>query len=453
MAFLYPSLKSPHVGRMMDALDQVGLRTYAPRARTFLECGEATAVLGVFAQIFGRPAPGDFGGEDYRNYYGWLSAAEANGRQLMHEDSRLARFVADRRAELRRAVSDYAVLKVLAERNGWGLSEPYQPAVMKRDLANAVGLSDVARRTLVRKTFDDLVARREVEGRPFPLNYVIKRATSIDWSLLDLFYRCCGFRHFIELFAAAQRVEDPDEGPVCNLGLVSQYLSRFMDQRVPIITGALLTDDLFIRLFFGSYLYALFKRGESEYEDAEDPFPKGRIPFLTIHQAKGLEFPVVVLGNLRKDDKGPQPVETMVRPLLPEDRDSEPLDRLAKFDIMRMYYVALSRAQNLLVLVHFRGRGQRTNPEFRPLLEDSATRIPDFDVRTLPAPKPTAEAVPRSYSYTGDFLAYKRCPRQYLIFRKFDFAPSRYQTMLFGSLVHRTLDDLHQFLISRRATA
>jgi hypothetical protein len=26
------------------------------------------------------------------------------------------------------------------------------------------------------------------------------------------------------------------------------------------------------------------------------------------------------------------------------------------------------------------------------------------------------------------------------------------QTMLFGSLVHRTLDDLHQFLIHRRST-
>jgi DNA helicase-2/ATP-dependent DNA helicase PcrA len=453
IAFLYPSLKSPHVDRMIRALDQVGLRVYAPRARTFLECDEATAMLGVFAQIFGWLEQGDFGGDDYLRYRGWLSAAYVGGRELMDDDPRLARFVADRREDLRRASADFATLVGLAKRRGWDLTAPYKPATMKRELANALGLSDGAKRTLVRKAFDDLVARRELEARPLPLDYVIKRATSIDWSLLDLFYRCCGFRHFIAMFDAAQRTQDPDEGPVCNLGLLSQYLSRFMDQRVPIITGALLENELFIRVFFGSYLYALFKRGESEYEDAEDPFPKGRIPFLTIHQAKGLEFPVVVLGNLRKDDKGPQPVEELVRPLLPADRESEPLGRVAKFDIMRMYYVGLSRAQNLLVLARFRGRGQRTNSEFEALLDGGIKSIPEFAVAAMPVGRSAPEAGPRSYSYTADFLAYKRCPRQYLIFRKFDFAPSRFQTMLFGSLVHRTLDDLHQFLIARREIA
>ncbi len=450
VAFLYPSLKSPHVDRMIAALKVVGLRAYAPRAHTFLECPEATALLGIFTQIFGKPEQGDFGGEDYRRYYVWLGEAHAEGRRLMDADPFLARFVQDRREELRRALADYVTLARLAQQKGWDLSASYRPATMKRELADAPSLSDNARRTLIRRTFDVLVARREKEGRPFPLGYVLKRATSIDWSVLDLFYRCCGFRHFIEMFDAAQREQDPDEGPVCNLGLLSQYLSRFMDQRAPIITGALLDDDLFVRIFFGSYLYALFKRGESEYEDAEDAFPKGRVPFLTIHQAKGLEFPIVVLGNLRKDDKGPQVVEGLVRPLLPAGREGEPLDRLAMFDIMRMYYVALSRAENLVILAHYRGQGQKINGEFQDLLSDGIVRIPDVDVNSIPVAKPPVEPSPRSYSYTGDFLSYKRCPRQYLVFHKFDFAPSRFQTMLFGSLVHKTLDDLHQFLIHGR---
>ena len=37
-----------------------------------------------------------------------------------------------------------------------------------------------------------------------------------------------------------------------------------------------MTDS--IGLFFISYLFALFRRSESEYEDAEDPFPKGTYP-------------------------------------------------------------------------------------------------------------------------------------------------------------------------------
>jgi DNA helicase-2/ATP-dependent DNA helicase PcrA len=224
-----------------------------------------------------------------------------------------------------------------------------------------------------------------------------------------------------------------------------------MDQRAPIITGQLLEDEGFLRLFFGSYLYALFRRGESEYEDAEDPFPRGRIPFLTIHQAKGLEFPVVVLGNPRKDDRGPQRIETLIRPLLPVDRDAEPLDRVGEFDIMRMFYVALSRAQNLLIVAHFAGRGQRVNEPFQQLFDRGVPCVPSLDPAHLPLPGSPAEPAPRNYSYTVDYLNYLRCPRQYMIFHRYDFVPSRSQTMVFGTLVHRTMDDLHQYLIARRA--
>ena len=45
---------------------------------------------------------------------------------------------------------------------------------------------------------------------------------------------------------------------------------------------------------------------------------------MTIHQSKGLELPVVVLGNPLKDAKL-QRMEEIVRPLL--DREGEPLER------------------------------------------------------------------------------------------------------------------------------
>jgi DNA helicase-2/ATP-dependent DNA helicase PcrA len=37
-----------------------------------------------------------------------------------------------------------------------------------------------------------------------------------------------------------------------------------------------------------------------------------------------------------------------------------------------------------------------------------------------------------------------------MLFRKYNFVPSRSQTMFFGSLVHQTLEDLHQRLIAQR---
>jgi len=443
IAFLYPSLKSTQVERMMAALGSVGLRVYAPRAKPFLESAEATAMLGLMARIFGRPDPGNMPGRDYWAFHGWLDRASSEADRLIARDSRLAGFVADRQRELETAAKDYGLLQQFADRKRWDTRKPYRINAMKGGLHSVTGLSEGARRTIASTRLDRVVERREREGNPFPLEYILRRATSMDWTALDLFYRLCGFTHFIQMFDAAQRSEDPDEGPVANLALLSSYLSRFIDQRVALISGPLLQDKRFARLFFASYLYALYKRGETEDEDEEDPFPKGRIPFLTIHQAKGLEFPVVVLGSPRKADRGPQRVEDVVRPLLPPDRGAEPLDRVAEFDAMRMFYVAMSRAKNLLVIPEFVGRGQQTYPGIKALL-DKLPPVRELDVTSVPPAKMEKRETPSTYSYTGDYLAYLRCPRQYMVFREFGFAPSRSQTMVFGTLVHRTMDDLYE---------
>ena len=448
IAFLYPSLKSPQVARMMDALQAEGLRVYAPRASSFLDTPEATAILGLFTLIFGRPARGPYQGE-YKTYYDWLDAAEARAKSLAKEDSLLDAFVQQRRADVERSSADYTRLRELVDRRRWNTEDAYDPDTQKRVLADAEGLSQDARRRIGSARFNLVIARRIAEKNPLKLKYVLKRATSLDWSLLDLFYQLTLFEHFAQMFDAAQRAIDPDEGPVCNLALITGYITRFMEQRAPLIAGDILQDDTFRRMFFASYLYALHRRGESEYEDAEDPFPKGRIPFLTVHQAKGLEFPVVVLGNPRKLKRVPR-VEEIVQPLIPISANREPLDRMAEFDTMRMFYVALSRAKNLLVIANYRSKGNYINPEFEPLVA-ALPVIATLLVDSVPNAAAAEDPAPRIYSYTGDFMAYKRCARQYLAFRKFDFVPSRSQTMIFGTLVHRTLDDLHQLLIGDRA--
>ena len=116
---------------------------------------------------------------------------------------------------------------------------------------------------------------------------------------------------------------------------------------------------------------------------------------------------------------------------------------------MRMFYVALSRAQNLLVLAHPKGQGQRVDVEFHELLRTAAP-IAGFDVRSVPKAKSAPDAPVRRFSYTSDYLAYQRCPRQYMLFEHYGFAPSRTQTMFFGSLVHATIEDLHQRMIAAR---
>ncbi len=447
IAFLFPSVKnSVQVQRMKGALENVGLLVYAPRASRFLEVEEAVAIFGVFLAIFGKPSKGDFSSRGYDEFFDWINNCSDTAKQIMHRDSQLARYVQERRDEIERVVNDYQTLMAVVTREGWTLDTTYDINRMKRKLHDAPGLSQIAKKTLGSYYLETGIKRRIVEGNPFPLNYVIGATTSLDWSVLDLFYRICGFDQFKEWFDLAESGED--EGHVANLGLLTQYLARFMEEFSPVINGRFLSEDKFKRSLFSSYLYALFRLGESENEDPDDPFPKGRIPFLTIHQSKGLEFPIVVLGSLIKRDRGPQFVEEIIRPLL--ERQGEPLDRIGEFDIMRMFYVALSRAKNLLVIANPRGPGISTYKHFSSLLDQEFARIPQLDLKSVPKAKPDDDDSPHNYSYTSDYLLFQKCPRQYLIYRKFDFVASRAQTQFFGSLVHKTIEDLHHLLIAQR---
>lgn len=277
---------------------------------------------------------------------------------------------------------------------------------------------------------------------------MLNRATSVDWGVLDLFYRLTGFDHFKVMFDLAET--EADEGPICNLALTSRYLARYIDTFPSVITASALEGERLQNGFYHAFLFALFRLSEGEFEDPDDPFPKGRIPFLTIHQSKGLEFPVVVLGSLYPVNRRVRTVEELMRPFLRQD--GEPLDRIGDFDAMRMFYVALSRAKSLLVLAHTKGQGQQTDKAFKPFLDHELSRVPSLDVSTVPVAQPDPGALARTYSYTSDYLAYLRCPRQYMLFHKYGFAASRTQTMFFGSLVHRTIEDLHNRLIAARAT-
>jgi DNA helicase-2/ATP-dependent DNA helicase PcrA len=445
IAFLFPSLKSAQVERMRHALEAQGLSVYAPRAGRFLEVEEAIAVFGLFLAIFGRPEQGEYQG-DYAEFQAWMDDCLRDARQRLAVDPNLATYVGDCQDEIETVLSDYQVLCRTATKQNWPLDGPYHPATMEQPLATSFGLSEKARKSITNTSMNRLARQRLAEGKPFTLQYIINRATSLDWSILDLFYRLCAFKPFKPWFDLAE--QGADEGPICNLGLVTQYLSRFIDGHSPVLTAGFLKDNTFVNTFFMRFVYSLFRLNETEFENAEDPFPKGRIPFLTIHQSKGLEFPVVVLGNPRKDAKI-QPIEKIVRPLI--DRKGEPLDRMAEFDVMRMFYVALSRAENLLVLAYFKSQGNFVSEPFRTLLSgNEVPRIPQFDLATLPAAQPKEEDMARAYSYTSDYLLYQKCPRQYMLFRKYGFVASRTQTQMFGSVVHQTLEDLHNLLMHRR---
>ena len=470
-AFLFPAMKNnvrvDGFRRAFEAVNEdfhlIGtpneLKIYAPRAGRFLEVDEARAIWGLMLLIFERPHYGQTQNRSLIEFRQWMFDCIGFATNLCNEDPLLKQYVADRKADLALIAKDYEILLKVTSKAKLNIKDAFKYSMI-RTFAEASGLSAKGKKNLSNKFFTDIVRKRELEGNPFSIEYIINRSTSVDWSVLDLFYQLNGFRHFRDMYALAQN--GLDEGPVCNLGLITQYISRFMEEYSTVITASYISEDKFSHSLFSSYTYALYRLGEAEYEDAEDPFPKGRISFLTIHQSKGLEFPVVVLGSVDKRERAADQKELIVRELL--QKEGEPLEKISKFDNMRMFYVALSRAKNLLVLPRITTtRSENSVPrpdqlyatdEFKTLFtSNSLTAIPDFDINTLPSAAFEKEDLGKSYSYTADYLQYVKCPRQYVIMRKYGFVASRSQTMLFGSLVHQTIEDLHHLLINERKKA
>lgn len=444
IAFLFPALKSnTKAKKMKHALENLGLKVYAPRAGRFLDVEEAKAIFGLLLKILGKPTRGEFGGA-YREYHDWLDSALEMTKGLLENDERLDSFVEAKKAELKACSGDYIRLLETVEENGWNLKSPYYPAIHKSELLSTGGISPKTKRGLGTQVLDKIAEERIAEGKPFTIQYILNRVTSVDWNVLDIFYRLCGFSYFSYMFKLAESGED--EGPICNLSMISDYLARYLEQTHSVITGSSLVEGGLTIDLFGRFVYGLFRLGESEYENEETSFPKGRIPFLTIHQSKGLEFPYVVLGAPGKSG-GIQKNEEIIRKLVVSD--SEPLHRIPEFDAARLFYVALSRAEKMLVIANPTGRGVQTHESFKQLFAEKTYKTPSqISNDELPKVGVKQEGIPKVYSYTADYLLYLRCPRSYMVFKKYGFVPSRSQTMLFGSLVHKTIEDLHNKIIS-----
>ena len=454
-AFLFPAMKgwggmNSRVHGFIKAFEKLGIPYYAPRAGRFLEVPEAIIIFGLFQRVFGSPSHRRRGeaSQGFREYQNWMAGCRAKADSICDNDPAIASFLKDRSEDVVLARSDYTLLFAYCQSRNIDLSSSVSPGLTQQ-LSRVPGLSLKTQRALQSHSVNQLIRFRFDSVNPVSVSYLINRVTALDWSVLDLFYQMNGFEWCRSTYLKAESGED--EGPICNLGLITQYLARFMEEYSPILTGRLFTENRFVNLFFGSFLYALFRLGESEYEDSDDPFPKGRVPFLTIHQSKGLEFPVVVLGSVYRMERDAPQVEIDVRSLL--EKEGEPLDLLSKYDSMRLFYVALSRAKNLLILPRYT-HGRAATVEFKAIFEEGELpEIEQLEDNSIPKAVADETEVSKSYSYTGDYLLYKKCPRNYMIYRKYGFVPSRGQSMFFGRLVHETIEDIHNIVITRKEQA
>jgi DNA helicase-2/ATP-dependent DNA helicase PcrA len=326
------------------------------------------------------------------------------------------------------------VLATILEYVGENRGENPQGAV--RDLDNYVDscLYELLSACEKNRELQELIRRfnSEVEA--------MKPGETLDRRVADYVYEFLAVSPFREMVGDANRSR--------SLATLSKLLVTFQQfYRFTVITSKNLVP--LRRSLFPSFLRLLHEGGINEYEDPDQPFPKGHVPIMTIHQSKGLEFPVTVVGSLntargsgKEHDKNLGPYYR--RPLF------EPAELVTGFDRMRLHYVAYSRAEKILVLTA--DKSAKIQGWHKPIWDQATDWTPgarkqvdtqSWDAKPkLPPKKP--------YSFTGDLKAYETCPRQYQLYRLFEFEPSRAVLITFGLLVHQTIEDIHRRTIEGR---
>ena len=271
-----------------------------------------------------------------------------------------------------------------------------------------------------------------------------------DYAFSGLFYELLQFPMFSQYLGGATQGGAIDGRPARNLVIFSQLLNKFEYlHHITVLTPNNLERHL--RRLFNQFLRFLKDGGIDEYEDASEYAPSGCVSFMTIHQSKGLEFPVVMVGSMYFV---PRKQYTKLDELLQENYYSkelfEPLEQTKFYDFWRLFYTAFSRAQNLLLLTCQEQTMGRRVPSryFKPVYDpvrswrDAAFQPEDITLETI-----KDVTLKNEYSFTSHITVFEDCARQYKFYRDLGFAPIRRNPILFGTLVHQTIEDIHKAVL------
>lgn len=274
--------------------------------------------------------------------------------------------------------------------------------------------------------------------------------------VLDVYYKLFKITNYLEnIFKNISKEELEQKVEILNLGFISRKINDYMEtySRDNI-------NDLFDMLF---EYYTDYSSPKNSLNDDES------LQLLTVHKAKGLEFPVVFVCSIKngyfpsfKKQNDKELYHTPEHFKYPDIADKWVIN--GEFDSLnfnkelnkkhvdeenRILFVALTRAISTLIVSHVMANNkkspiftqmQNNHPE---MLELTDELIPNLqDIKTLKKERP--DDLNLSFSSLED---YSDCPHKYNLVYNYEFVNPQNIYMRVGSIIHSILNKLNTLAI------
>ena len=383
IAFLFSSVKKPQVVDLANFLEANGINVYSPRSDMFFKRKEIMLVIGCLMLMFPK-------------YIDGLSKREYKYLQPTNESYYVS------------CIQTANEILVLPE---------------NKEL----------------KKFIRFCGKTHLE--------LVQTQKNADYAYSGLIYQLFSFEPFSSILDTDLSSGVVDVRPARNLAMLTQIIGKFEYlHRISVLGGKYINRNT--ETLFNLYFRLLFDGGIAEYEDDSEYAPSGCVSFMTIHQSKGMEFPIVVVDSLSNTPrKNYKEILNRVEQKYYHRPQFEPYELMKFFDFWRLYYTAFSRSQDLLVLTC--DEDNRTpSMYFRDLYEEiTPVQSPTFDLSEFQFHTVKNVNIKDTFSFTSHISVYETCALQYKFYKELEFMPIRQNAMIFGTLVHETIEDIHRAAI------